>query len=353
VDVLAENTVRFNTGDNYSEGYVARWTGITAADGSFTVRAEADPSSDSGYKAYSFDVFKLEGGFGGTDVQDDMLGINASLWSRIEFEVEDPCVFDMLTLRMKYEDGFVAYLNGVEVASDNFTGTPGWNSEADGNRQNELALLFVDFDITEHISDLRQGRNVLSIHGLNDNVGDLNFLVLPELVAVSDPNLSLYGKGLMLLDGLRVTEIMYNTPATTSEYDYIELQNVSDVNLDLTGVRFTEGIEFTFPPMELGPGEYVVVDSNSAMFEIAFGTGINVAGEYSLELSNAGENIILKVASPLDAAILRFGYDDVWYPSTDGGGYSLIVLDPTAHPSSWDKAESWDAALPSPGAPNP
>lgn len=176
---------------------------------------------------------------------------------------------------------------------------------------------------------------------------------MPELVAVSDPNLSLYGKGLMLLDGLRVTEIMYNTPATTSEYDYIELQNVSDVNLDLTGVRFTEGIEFTFPPMELGPGEYVVVDSNSAMFEIAFGTGINVAGEYSLELSNAGENIILKVASPLDAAILRFGYDDVWYPSTDGGGYSLIVLDPTAHPSSWDKAESWDAALPSPGAPNP
>ncbi|HUS74083.1 MAG TPA: lamin tail domain-containing protein, partial [Sedimentisphaerales bacterium] len=146
---------------------------------------------------------------------------------------------------------------------------------------------------------------------------------------------------------------MYNTLATTSEYDYIELQNVSDVNLDLTGVRFTEGIEFTFPPMELEPGEYVVVDSNSAMFEFAFGTGINVAGEYSLELSNAGENIILKLASPLDAAILRFGYDDRWYPLTDGLGYSLVILDPTAKPASWDKAESWDAALPTPGAPNP
>ncbi|MHC4736742.1 MAG: choice-of-anchor Q domain-containing protein, partial [Planctomycetota bacterium] len=61
VDVLAENKVRFNTGDNHYEGYVARWTGITATDGSFTVRAEADPSSTDGRKAYSFDVFMLEG----------------------------------------------------------------------------------------------------------------------------------------------------------------------------------------------------------------------------------------------------------------------------------------------------
>ncbi|HIJ53928.1 MAG TPA: hypothetical protein HPP66_12350, partial [Planctomycetes bacterium] len=353
VDVLAENMVRFNTGDNYNEGYVARWTGITAADGSFTVRAKADPSSTDGRKAYSFDVFKLEGGFSGSDVQGDMLGINASLWSRIEFEVEDPCVFDTLTLRMQYEDGFVAYLNGVEVASDNFTGTPVWNSTADSNRPNELATGFVEFDISDHISDLQPGTNVLAVHGLNDDKDDGYFLMLPELIASSDPSLDPYTVALRLLDGLRITEIMYNTPATTSEYDYIELQNVSDVNLDLTGVRFTDGIEFTFPPMELGPGEYVIVDSNSAMFEIAFGTGINVAGEYSLELSNAGENIILKLALPLDAAILRFGYDDGWYPLTDGQGWSLVIRDPTAKPASWDKAESWDAALPSPGAPNP
>ncbi|MHC4112584.1 MAG: lamin tail domain-containing protein, partial [Planctomycetota bacterium] len=103
VDVLAENKVRFNTGYNYDTGYVARWTGITAADGSFAVRAEADPSSESGYKAYSFDVFKLEGGFSGTDVQADMLGVNASLWMRTEFHLElgEPEIFDTLTLRMK------------------------------------------------------------------------------------------------------------------------------------------------------------------------------------------------------------------------------------------------------------
>jgi hypothetical protein len=54
-------SVWFNTGDNYDEGYVARWTGIRPGDdGSFTVRATHHPNANSGYKAYSFDVFMLQ-----------------------------------------------------------------------------------------------------------------------------------------------------------------------------------------------------------------------------------------------------------------------------------------------------
>ncbi|KPJ74626.1 MAG: hypothetical protein AMJ54_16870, partial [Deltaproteobacteria bacterium SG8_13] len=58
-NVINESSVWFNTGDNHNEGYVARWTGIQpGADGSFTVRAEAqDPVAE--YRAYSFDVFML------------------------------------------------------------------------------------------------------------------------------------------------------------------------------------------------------------------------------------------------------------------------------------------------------
>jgi hypothetical protein len=40
VTEVTPDPVYFNTGDNISEGYVARWTGISAVDGSFTVRAE-------------------------------------------------------------------------------------------------------------------------------------------------------------------------------------------------------------------------------------------------------------------------------------------------------------------------
>jgi hypothetical protein len=194
VVVLAENKVQFNTGDNINEGYVARWTGITAADGSFAVRAEADPSATDGRKAYSFDVFKLEGGFSGTDVKNDMLGANASLWMRTEFNLElgEPEIFDTLTLRMKYEDGFVAYLNGQQVCSRNAPSSVQWNSTADSNRPIQDASVFEVINLTAFLGVLQAGKNVLAIHGLNDGSTDTHFLILPELAAASNMSVPQY-----------------------------------------------------------------------------------------------------------------------------------------------------------------
>ncbi|MHC4112680.1 MAG: lamin tail domain-containing protein, partial [Planctomycetota bacterium] len=193
VDVLAENKVRFNTGDNHNEGYVARWTGITAANGSFTVRAEADPGNADG-KAYSFDVFMLEGGSRGTDIQSDMLGVNSSLWMRTEFNLEagDPEIFDTLTLQMKYEDGFVAYLNEQEVALRNAPNSVLWNSTALSNRPDANASVAEVFNIMSSVNALQAGWNVLAIHGLNDNATDPNFLILPDLTAASNMSVPQY-----------------------------------------------------------------------------------------------------------------------------------------------------------------
>jgi len=209
-------TAELQAGDNRSTGYVVRWDDIVPGpDGDFTIMAEATPDSEEG-KAYPFGGFMLQGGLigGSSELQDDMLGFNASLWSRIEFDVvEDTSLFNTLKLRMKYDDGFVAYLNGVEVTRDNFTGTPSWDSVANSNRQDNLALQFVDFDISDHISDLRQGLNVLAIHGLNDDVDDPNFLLLPELVAVSYPGSNGYTNAMAPVKDTRFTEILYHPAA--------------------------------------------------------------------------------------------------------------------------------------------
>jgi hypothetical protein len=192
VTVLADNKIRFNTGNNHDEGYVARWTGITASDGTFSVRAEADPSSPSG-KAYAFDVFMLEGGFSGANIREKMENVNASLWVRAEFEITDSLeLFDTLTLRMKFEDGFVAYLNGVEVARSNCSGAPMFNATADSNRSDDLARGFTTFDISGHLGLLRQGVNVLAVHALNDSAADTSFLVLPELVIATSTGVHQY-----------------------------------------------------------------------------------------------------------------------------------------------------------------
>jgi hypothetical protein len=196
-----------------------------------------------------------------------------------------------------------------------------------------------------------KGDNVIAVevHQTNATSSDIVFgLELDAVVMTYDDSID----GLLaLLDGLRITEIMYHAP-NSPDYDYIELKNIGDIPLDMNGVRFTNGIDYTFPEMTLDVGQYVVIDSNQTSFAERYGTsGINIAGEYIGELSNGGEDIVLKLPLPYDAAILRFHYNDAWYPTTDGLGNALEIIDPTAKAATWDDKESWHAALPTPGQP--
>jgi hypothetical protein len=129
-----------------------------------------------------------------TDVYDDMNAQNASVWARIEFQPTTPdpsSTFDQLILKMKYDDGFVAYLNGVEVAARNAPGRNeelgdiDWNSTATASHADAQAVVFEDIDISDYISQLHSGVNVLAIHGLNILDTDADFLLLPELIASS------------------------------------------------------------------------------------------------------------------------------------------------------------------------
>jgi hypothetical protein len=286
------------------------------------------------------------------DVEAQMYEENTSCYIRIPFSIgsNKPADFTELTLKIRYDDGFVAYLNGVEVARRNFNGTPEWDSRSSSSNSDSAAIVFEDIDISEFISDLKPGDNLLAIHGMNASSTSSDMLISVEVdgVITVAVNNSQYDYALALLDGLRVTELMYHAP-DGNEFDYIELQNISDTSLDLTGVRFSDGINFVFPAMTLEAGRYVVVAGNTASFNSTYGTGINVAGEYSGNLSNGGEKIVLSLPSPLDAAILRFEYGDIWYPSADGDGSSLAINDPLADPAGWSEPENWHAATPSPG----
>ncbi len=127
-----------------------------------------------------------------TDVGQAMQGVNGSLWTRIEFDVAEPSVFDELTLRMKYDDGFVAYLSGVEVARVNAPDVLAYDSTATDLHLDPLAVVFEDFGISEHLAMLQTGFNVLAIHGLNVEAADADLLILPELIATANLGLPQY-----------------------------------------------------------------------------------------------------------------------------------------------------------------
>src|SRR5690606_12688441 len=91
-------------------------------------------------------------------------------------------------------------------------------------------------------------------------------------------------EGLALSDALRVTELMYHP--VDPETEFIELMNLGKEPLDLTGVRFSEGIDFEFSNFTLESGERIVVVLNETAFKALYGRGIKVAGEYGGNLSN-------------------------------------------------------------------
>jgi len=287
------------------------------------------------------------------DVRSQMYGRNTTCYVRIPFTGTAGLIGSLggLTLSVRYDDGFVAWLNGMEIARANISGAPQWNSVATGNNEADAERFDATIDVSEDIGLLREGVNLLAIQGLNVSTTSSDFLVSTELsgTAVEYAGAAYpYQRELQLLDGLRVTELMYHA-AEGDSLDYIELANVGDVPLDLSGIRFADGIEFTFPAMELAPGQCTVVVDDPAAFRSRYGTDAHVAGQYSGRLSDKGEDIVLKLAEPFDAAIARFRYDDEWHPATDGDGMSLTAHDPVALVAAWNDPANWRMSAPTPG----
>jgi hypothetical protein len=99
----------------------------------------------------------------------------------VRYTFTNPGGLASLTMPIRYDDGFVAYLNGTEVARRNAPGgTPTNASIASGNRPPAQALTPENIDLS--IAALTPGAgNVLAIHGLNEAASDGDFLIKAEL----------------------------------------------------------------------------------------------------------------------------------------------------------------------------
>jgi len=333
------------------------WTAVTGTPGGIGYDERTD------YRPYiSYDVGSLMNG-------DLNPNANTSVYVRIPFNVDaaELAKFNFMTLRVRFDDGFVAFINGYEVQRNRFdTGKePAWNSRSDGNHE---AGALEAFDITQHLDKLRPGANILAFQGLNTSTGSSDFLISGELFAgwksssggdisptaalLSGPipleksthikarvlrgttwsalNEATYAVG-PVAQNLRITEIMYNPQNTGDPNDpneeFIEFKNIGAQPINLNLVRFTRGVDFVFGDTVLGAGEYAVIVKDLSAFQAAYpGFSGLIAGVYSGSLDNAGERVTL-----LDAAgreITDFRYSDNWRELTDGRGFSLTIIDP-------------------------
>jgi len=396
----------------------------------------------------------------GTDVNTEMMS-NTSIYIRIPFNVDDPAAIKSLELRMQWDDGFVAFLNGNRLTADNNPAQITWNSAALNNHEANAAIFDI-YNVSSKLTSLRAGLNILAIQGLNQGIGSSDFIIRPELygtlidsalpseprlqfgtiefsppsgnqneefVEILNPfaiavdlsnwqvtggiehtfapgtviapsgtlylspdvntfrarpatptggeghfiqgafkgHLSSFSETLNLLDSqgnllttttytgnptnaqlsLVISEVMYH-PSGDGLAEYIELINVSPtVTLDLTGVRFVEGIEFDFTGSaitSLAPGQRALVVADLAAFTAAHGSGLPIAGVFAngSRFNNGGETI--KLEDALNGTIREFRYNDAApWPTEKEIGYSIVLRNPNSIPDP-DLAENWRAS---------
>ncbi len=99
-----------------------------------------------------------------------------SAYLRIPFELTNLSSVSNLALAARYDDGFVAYLNGQEVVRVGAPESLDWDSSATDNHTDSLAVQFQSFDISLFQSHLRVGENVLAVQALNVDSSSSDFL---------------------------------------------------------------------------------------------------------------------------------------------------------------------------------
>jgi hypothetical protein len=134
-----------------------------------------------------------------------------------------------------------------------------------------------------------------------------------------------------------ISEIFYHPPQGR-DGEFLELYNRGPETVDLSGFRFTRGIDFAFPQgTTLASGAYIVLSSTPDVVRERYGLA-TVLGPWEGGLANDGENLRLVDHNGNIADEVRW-YDGGEWPSwPDGGGSSLELIDPR---SENDSASAW------------
>ena len=126
-------------------------------------------------------------GYGDDDdatILDDMQNNYLSVYTRQQFEVADPSTIGALLFQITYDDGFVAYLNGIEVARENMLGTPPSFDDAATTATEYIPIVV---DISEFKNLLVTGTNTLAIQGHNGNLTSSDFSLNPSISSGTEP----------------------------------------------------------------------------------------------------------------------------------------------------------------------
>ena len=121
-------------------------------------------------------------GYGKVDFQTDVREMRRKhtvLYARCEFTIGQADRITEVGLDIDYADGFIAYLNGREVARGNVARSSGRNVQGVKNRDSRG---IVQIPLPDALKALQDGVNILAIEAHNATVDEVDFLLAPSLI---------------------------------------------------------------------------------------------------------------------------------------------------------------------------
>ncbi|HVY70284.1 MAG TPA: lamin tail domain-containing protein, partial [Verrucomicrobiae bacterium] len=176
----------------------------------------------------------------------DMRGGYTSVYFRKTFTVANPGDVQTLTLRVLSDDGFVAWINGQEVARFNVpNGDLAHDATAITTFNEPLPL--DDYPVNNPGQILRAGENIITIHGFNASLGNSSDFVMDPRLDFTVDNSSPV-----------VTRVIPVNGSVVRSLDSIEI----DFSEAVTGVDATDLLVNGQPATSVqgfGPGQYLFV----------------------------------------------------------------------------------------------
>ena len=153
-----------------------------------------------------------------------------------------------------------------------------------------------------------------------------------------------------------INEIMYSSIFDEGEREFVELYNRGANAIDLTGWRFSKGIDFDFADGTIIPaGGYIVVAKDPEWVRSTYDLGAEVVGPETPDaiaafggLRNSGERVSLKDQIGRVVDTVRYYDGGQWPRWADGLGSSLELIDPNQdnrHGQAWDASDDSDKAV--------
>ena len=237
-----------------------------------------------------------------TDVSTDFSGKNTSLWLRSSFTIGASRRFDQLFLDVQYTDGFVAWLNGEEIARRNAPALLAWNSAALSDRTAGDALRTETLDLSNHVSSLRPGNNVLAVQALTHDAQDTQFLFTSQLRSREiSPATD------------RISLAFHELPGAQEAPFWIELYNYGDTLLDLSDFKIIAegGIASPLGARSIPPKGFTVIPASELRVTIHPGDRLHL-------LTLDGSDLIdsVRLGGVLAGRTESSPRGEWWFPST-------------------------------------